>query len=971
MTVIHGFELQRERQLQEINSIARLYRHRRTGAELLSVINADENKVFGVAFRTPPADSTGIAHILEHSVLCGSRKYPVKAPFLELIKGSLKTFLNAFTFPDKTVYPVASTNLQDFHNLVDVYLDAVFHPRITPEILQQEGWHYELDSPDASLIYKGVVFNEMKGVYSSPDGIAGRAAQRSLFPDTAYGVDSGGDPRVIPDLTYATFKAFHERHYHPSNARFFFYGDDDETKRLERLDACLAEFSAAPAETSIALQPRFPEPRQARYTFAASPGSAKQARVMVNWMLDEFTDVETSLAAAILGRILVGTPAAPLRKALIDSRLGDGVTGGGFSRSLRQATFGTGLKGIEEADAGKVEALILEVLGTLARDGIDPLTVEAAVNATEFGLRENNTGAFPRGILLMLRSLETWLHDRDPLEPLAWEAPLNALKTRLAKGERVFEDLIRRHLIGNTHRTTLLFVPDPEQAGREAAEERARLDAARAAMSETQIGAVIEDTRTLKRLQDTPDSPEALATIPALKLADLAPRNAIIPLETAERGGTRLFTHDIDTNGIIYLDIGLDLRTLAPDLVPYLAIFRRALLETGAGKADFVELSQRIDRSTGGIQPVTWTSAYTGKPGAAAWLFLRAKAMPEKTGEMLAILRDVLLEPWLDNRERIGQMLREKKVSLEARLIPEGHGFVAKRLRAGLDEAGWADEQMGGISQLAFVRGLCERMDAGGDDILAALARIRSTLVNRRAMLCNVTADGANLKRFEPELARFLDALPGQPVDVHAWPTLETPHFEGLTIPAKVNYVGKGECLHTFGFRPGGEVMVARQLLSMGWLWEKVRVQGGAYGGMCGFDRRSGVFTFTSYRDPNLLKTLDIYDGAANFLRTAAVGETEMVRAIIGAIGIIDAYMLPDAKGMASLQRHLAGDSEELRQRLREEVLTASAAGVRAFADALDAVAAHGRVAVLGSEEAIAAANAEKGGGWLTVSKVM
>ncbi len=971
MTVTHGFEGIREQYIPEICSAAHLYRHQRTGAELLSLANADENKVFGVAFRSPPADSTGIAHILEHSVLCGSRKYPVKAPFLELIKGSLKTFLNAFTFPDKTVYPVASTNLQDFYNLVDVYLDSVFHPRLTPEILQQEGWHYELDSTDAPLIYKGVVFNEMKGVYSSPEGIAGRAAQRSLFPDTPYGVDSGGDPRVIPDLTYEAFTAFHERCYHPSNARFFFYGDDPEDKRLEIIDRVLAEFSAAPATEPVALQPRFPEPRTARHTFAASPGPAKQARVLVNWMLDEFTDVETALAGAVLGRILVGRPASPLRKALIDSGLGEGIAGGGFSRTLRQATFSTGLKGIEETDAAKVETLILSTLAALARDGIDLATVEAAMNSIEFGLRENNTGSFPRGIVLMIRALEGWLHGRDPLEPLAWDAPLARLKTRLAGGERIFEDMIRRHLIDNPHRTALVFAPDPEQAAREATEERARLDAARAAMSDADVASVIENTRKLKHLQETPDSPEALATIPSLQLSDLPRQNAVIPMAAGDIGGTRVFTHDLDTSGIVYLDIGLDLRTLTPDLIPHLTLFRRAILETGAGKADFVELSQRIDRSTGGISPVTWTSTITDGSRAAAWLFLRAKAMPEKAGEMLAILRDVLLEPRLDDHERITQLGRELKAGLESQLIPGGHGFVARRLRGGLDEAGWAEEQMSGISQLVFARAICEEMDDGGGRVLAALARIRARLVNRRTMLCNVTADGAALRRFEPELARFLDALPAEPVNIPTWPDLDAPHAEGLTIPAKVNYVGKGECLYRLGFRPGGEVMAARQLLATGWLWEKIRVQGGAYGGMCAFDRRSGVFTFTSYRDPNLLKTLDIYDGAANYLRTAAIAEPELVRAIIGSIGFMDTYRLPDAKGMVSLQRHLAGDSEELRQRVRDEVLAADVAGVRRFADALDAVAAEGRVAVLGSAEAIAAADAEKGGGWFTMSKIM
>ncbi|NJM36219.1 MAG: hypothetical protein HC850_17705 [Rhodomicrobium sp.] len=430
--------------------------------------------MFGASFRTPPQDSTGIAHILEHSVLCGSRKYPVKAPFLELLKGSLNTFLNAMTYPDKTVYPVASTNLQDFYNLVDVYLDAVFHPRITPEILQQEGWHYELETPDAPLTFKGVVFNEMKGVYSSPESRVSSLSGRSLYPDTIYGIDSGGDPREIPDLTYENFKAFHERYYHPSNARLFFYGDDDPEKRLEILDRVLSEFAPARYGSQVPLQPRFDAPRKLEYTIPASADDAdkKRARLTVNWMLDEVADAETELALSILNYTLAGTPASPLRKALIDSRLGEDVTGMGLSTSLRQMKFGAGLKGIDAADADKVEALILGTLERLAKEGIDPATVEAAINTVEFRLRENNTGSFPRGISVMLRALQAWNYDRDPIAPLLWSGPLDAIKVRLARGERVFEPLIEAQLLDNPHRTTVLFKPDPEQTAREAREER-------------------------------------------------------------------------------------------------------------------------------------------------------------------------------------------------------------------------------------------------------------------------------------------------------------------------------------------------------------------------------------------------------------------------------------------------------------------------------------------------------------------
>jgi Zn-dependent M16 (insulinase) family peptidase len=958
-TISHGFELQRETRVDEIDSIARLYRHRKTGAELLSVIGGDENKVFGVAFRTPPADSSGVAHILEHSVLCGSRKYPVKAPFLEMLKGSLNTFLNAMTYPDKTLYPVASVNLQDFYNLVDVYLDAVLHPRLTPEILQQEGWHYELESPDAPLIYKGVVFNEMKGGYSSPDDRTRRLSQQSLYPDTAYGVDSGGDPSEIPSLTYADFKAFYERHYHPSNAKFFFYGDDEPERRLTLLDGVLSEFSAIEVDSQIALQPRFNAPRKIEHALAMSAAepSAKQARISVNWMLDETPDPETALALAILSYALVGTPAAPLRKALIDSRLGDDIMATGLNTGLKQPMFGAGLKGIDATAGDQVETLILDTLQNLAGDGIDPATIEAAMNTVEFRLRENNTGSFPRGIAVMMRSLQSWNYDQDALAPLAWGAPLQSIKARLARGERVFEALIRDHLLDNPHRTTVLFTPDPELAAREGAEERARLDAARAAMSDEEVQAVIEQTRVLKRLQDAPDTPEALATLPMLTLKDLGLRNTPIPIEVADFGGTQLVTHDLPTAGVLYFDAGLDLRRLPADLLPFAGLFSRALVETGTAAEDFVALSQRIGRLSGGIRASSMTSVIPGKALSAAWLFLRAKAMPEKAGEMFSILRDVLLTARLDNRARIEQLVSEERAAIEAKLVPGGSFFAGQRLRSNLNEADWAAEQMDGLAQLAFLRQLAADMKSGAADPVAALERIRDSLVDRGSMVCNVTAAGADLKRVEPELGRFLDALPSRSAALPDWPMQQLPRFEGLTISAKVNYVAKGESLPKLGYKPGGAAMVASNWLRGTWLWEKVRVQGGAYGSFTALDRRSGVFAFLSYRDPNLLETIAVYDGAAGFLRKAAGNATELERSIIGTIGQIDSYRLPDAKGFVSLQRHLLKETDATHQALRDEVMTTGPAEIRAFADALDALAAHGRIVVLGSEEAILAAN--------------
>jgi Zn-dependent M16 (insulinase) family peptidase len=972
MTITHGFELVREQAIGEINATARLYRHAATGAELLSLINDDENKVFGVNFRTPPTDSTGVAHILEHSVLCGSAKYPVKEPFVELMKSSLNTFLNAFTYPDKTCYPVASQNTQDFYNLIDVYLDAVFFPRLTPQIFEQEGWHYELEAAEAPLTYKGVVFNEMKGNYSSPEGMLREFSQRSLYPDITYGLDSGGDPHHIPDLTFAQFKAFHQRLYHPSNAKLFFYGDDDPDERLRLLDACLSAFKRIAVDATVPLQPRFAAPKRLTRTYAAGSedqASPKETMLTVNWMLDELTDVETALALGILEHILIGTPASPLYKALIDSGLGEGLTGGGLDDELRQPMFSIGLKGIDAGDADKVESLITDTMGTLARAGIDPMAIEAALNTIEFSLRENNTGSFPRGIAFMLRALRNWLYDRDPLSALAFAGPLAAVKKRAANGNRYFEGLLERHFLANPHRTILTLQPDRAQAEREAKEEEARLEQARARMSAADIEKVIAETAALKRAQETPDPPEALATIPTLKVSDLPRQNKTIPIAVTRLAGTQVLYHDLFTNGIVYLDLGFDLHTLPPALLPYVPLFSRALLETGVGDENFVRLSQRIGRATGGIWPQRWSSTVPGAPHCAAWLCLRGKALPHQTAELLSILRDVLTKARLDNRERFQQLVLEEKAEVESRLVPAGSGYVNHRLRASLHEADWAEEEMGGLSYLFFLRKLATDLDANWAKVAATLEQIRATLLNGATMLGNVTAEAAHWRDLEPQLADFFKGLPRAAATPATWRVAEGPS-EGFTIPSKVNFVGKGADLYKLGLKASGANQVVRRYLGTTWLWEKVRVQGGAYGGQCMFDRHSGGFTFVSYRDPNLLPTLDIYDRTAAFLRGSNLDDAELTRNIIGTIGEIDTYRLPDAKGFASMQRYLIGDTDAARQAIREEILSTTAADIRAFAEVLAQVTATGRTVVLGSDQAIAAANAERGG-FLKVTKVM
>jgi len=972
MKIAHGFERIRQQNIRELDTKAEFYRHQKTGAQLLSLINKDENKVFGVTFRTPPTDSTGVAHILEHSVLCGSRKYPVKEPFVELMKGSLQTFLNAFTYPDKTCYPVASQNLPDFYNLIDVYLDAVLYPRLTPFTLQQEGWHFEVDAEDKPLVYKGVVFSEMKGAYSSPERVLAQYSQQSLFPDNPYGFDSGGIPNQIPNLTFEQFQAFHQKYYHPSNGRFFFHGDDDPEQRLRLLHDYLNDFELQVIDSAIPLHSAFDGPKRTLRSFAAGSDAVSKPKGMItlNWLLTETSDTDTNLALRILSYILLGMPGSPLRKALIDSGLGEDLAGVGLEDELRQMYFSTGLKGIDVGNGERIEKLILQTFESLVRNGIDPATVEAALNTIEFRLRENNSRGYPQGLLLMLRSLTTWLYDGDPLALLAFETPLARVKSQLSANPSLFASMIERYFLSNTHRVTLILEPDPALAEKEETKERQRLAEVRSTMGQEELQRAIDETNELKRIQQTPDPPEALKAIPTLRLSDLERKNKTIPLAVTEEKETKVLFHDLATSSIAYVDLGFNLRAIEQEYLPFVPLFGRSLVELGTEREDYVALTQRIGRDTGGIYSQPFSSAISGGQGTACWLFLRGKAMLVKSHELMNILGDILLKVKLDNRERFKQMAMEEKARQEQKLVPEGHQVVNLRLRSHFNEADWAAEQMRGVSYLFFLKELNRKIDEDWPDVLAVLEHLKKTLVNRKNMLVNITCDERGWAQLNPFLNGFLEELPSVPVLTHTWSPEKRPAFEGMIIPAPVNYVGKGANLYQLGYRLHGSVLVISRYIKTGWLWDQVRVQGGAYGAFSLFSHLSGTFTFLSYRDPNLTKTLGVFDETVTFLRSGHVTEEEIIKSIIGTIGDIDRHLLPDAKGYASMVRYLTNESEEIRQVLREQVLNTSPADFANFSHILDAVKEEGLVKVMGSASSIEDATAQREG-WQEVFKLL
>ncbi|NCC24809.1 MAG: peptidase M16 [Deltaproteobacteria bacterium] len=956
----HGFELVEERQIKEIHSLARLYRHFKTGARVLSVQNDDPNKVFGITFRTPPKDSTGVAHILEHSVLCGSRRYPVKEPFVELLKGSLQTFLNAFTYPDRTCYPVASLNERDFRNLTDVYLDAVFHPRITPEIFRQEGWRYELDGEGKALSMQGVVFNEMKGVYSSAPSLLGETCQRSLFPDTLYGLDSGGDPEVIPTLTYEDFKRFHETYYHPSNSWIFFYGDDDPDERLKLLVEYLDEFEALAVDSNIPLQSPIPCPvRVVRPYPAGEEQGEPKSMACLNWLLPEIVEAEVGLAWGVLGYLLVAMPGSPLRRALIESGLGEDLVGEGLETDLRQMSFSTGLSGVRPGDEDKVHDLILDTLTRVAREGFEPELVEAALNRMEFALRENNTGSAPRGLVVMLRAMKAWIYDRGPFLFLEFEPALERLKSRLASGEPVFRDLVARYLLDNEHRSFVVMEPDTAFETLRAARDRERLDAVLQGMTLEVLEAVKDEQARLKAFQETPDRPEDLARIPFLKRSDINPAIRTVPHEILHLDGVEIHRHALETNGIAYLGLGLDIGAVPEHLLSLLPIYCRAILEMGNGLEDYVRFSTRIRRKTGGLSAGPLVVALRGKDRCRGLFMLQGKSTGDKVGDMIGIMADVLRGTDFDDKARLTQIVLEEKAGLEQSLVPYGHAVVLNRLNSWFGEANWLGDRFNGLEYLFYLRSLANRLDSDWPGVLDDLCRLRNVLLNRKNMIVNATMPDSLWDRTVAPLYDLVGSIPEVLSHPREWPGAGPAVSEALIVPSQVNYVGRVLPLDDGGDDNHGAIQVAMNILKTSWLWEQVRVRGGAYGAFCGYDRIMRIMTCGSYRDPNIKRTVEAFAGSAAFLTGRGLPVEELDKAVIGTIGDLDAPKFPDAEGLAATLRYLSGFRDEDRQRTRDQVLAVSMEDLARFGRSMADSDRLAVVSVLGSARAVDQAEAE------------
>jgi len=997
-----SYEILKKDYVEEYGAAAILYRHKKSGAELLSVSTDDDNKVFGITFRTPPEDSTGVPHILEHSVLCGSRKYKTKDPFVQLLQGSLQTFLNAFTYPDRTCYVVASQNEKDFYNLISVYADAVFHPRAIndPMVHAQEGWHLELENKDDPLIYKGVVFNEMKGVYSSPDSLLNRESQRSIFPDTTYGVDSGGDPRVIPDLSFEQFADFHKKFYHPTNSRIYFSGDDDVLARLQIMDEYLDDFDFSPESKPGSVvewqQKIYTKPKKEVHPYPIGDGQPETHMMNMNWLMnDKKLSSLDDLTLGILDHLLMGTSSSILRKTLMESNYGEAITGGGLSDELLQATFSIGMKGVKVDDVSKLEQLISDTLEKVAKEGFESDDIASSMNTIEFQLREFNTGSFPKGLSFMLGAMSKWLYDESPTEALKFEKPLAELKEKISEsGSQVFQEMIQNMLVDNTHRSTIEMKPSKTFESKLLEEEKNRLDEIKKSLSDSEIDEVIRTTNKLKELQSAADSPEDRATIPSLELGDLKREVTEYPLEETKNengSGITVLRHEFgSTSGIAYAVLGIDLSSLSTEDIPLLPLMTRMMMETGAGEYDQVALSRRIGTDTGGIG-VSVLNTAVHPDGAVETTILegnnlqtkmlvRGKSTSDNIGKLLSLMNVILTDAKFDSKSRVVEMLKETKASMEASISESGHQAINTRMKARYRVGGYIEEMMGGITQLDTVRDLLAQAEEDWPSLLARLENMRSVILDedicRDGMFLDITGDKIVLEKIQPSVDVFLKELPGTDTgkclpnfyqEEHPWVApikklmseFAPIDNEGFVVSTQVSYVGKSGLLFEEGEQSSGSSQVVSKFLRTGYLWDQVRVMGGAYGGFCTFSPYSGFFSFLSYRDPNLSKTLDIYDAAGD----AVIAAGEQMRndpdilsqTIIGTVGEMDGSLSPDQKGFASLQRWLVNESPSYRQEFRNQILDTKPEDFAAFGERLKKIK-EPSIAVVSSQSAFKSA---------------
>ncbi len=950
------YEILDEHRVEDVQSDGFILRHKKSGARIAILSNNDDNKVFYIGFRTPPEDETGVPHIIEHTTLCGSKKFPVKDPFIELAKGSLNTFLNAMTYPDKTVYPVASCNDQDFKNLMDVYLDAVFNPNITKyeEIFKQEGWHYELTGKDDELKINGVVYNEMKGAYSSPDEVLSSQIYRSLFPDNTYSKDSGGNPEYIPKLTYEAYLDFYHKYYHPSNSYIYLYGDMDVVERLEWLDKeYLSLYDYKKVNSEINKQPAFDEIKnvEAQYSITMDDSQENKTYLSYNRVVGDTLDEMLYQAFDVLDYALVSSPGAPVKQALIDAGIGDDVYGS-YDAGILQPVFSFVAKNANASQADEFESIIENTLKEVVKTGINKEALLAGINSSEFKFREADFGQFPKGLLFGLNCLDSWLF--DDMKPFIHLECLGTFaKLRKAVDTDYFEKLIQEYLLDNTHGSSVTVKPK-RGLGNEREEVLAKeLSDYKASLSDEEIKKLIEDTEHLKKYQEEPSSDEDLRKLPMLTRADMK-KNAM-PFSNIEDEllDVKVVRHDIESNGIDYISFLFDAGDFAQSELGYLGFFTNALGLVSTEKYSYTDLANATNIYTGGIS--TGTASHPDIKDRNNFVFkleVKLKVLEKNLDKALELMEQMLLSSDFTDTKRLGELVAQIKARLQANLSSSGHLVAAMRSMSSFSRYALYQDELKGI---AFYRSIChieKELSESPKSVSDKLAAIAKKLFARNRMLISFTGNNEAYGNAKPSLEKVISGFDkmsavGNQAEVH-FNTAK----EAFIDASQIQYVAKTGDFICEGYEYTGALRLLRIILSYDYLWINVRVKGGAYGCMNTF-LRSGESYFVSYRDPNLSDTLDVYDRIPEYIKSFSPDERDMTKYIIGTFSALDTPMNPEAKGSRSLSAYLEGITYEQIQKERNEILNAQPEDIRRLADLVEAVLKKDSICVIGNENMI------------------
>ena len=950
--VYSGFRLDRIERIDEINGTAYEMKHEKSGARLIYIDSPDSNKVFNIAFRTTPHNSTGVAHIMEHSVLCGSRKFPLKEPFVELVKGSLNTFLNAMTYPDKTMYPVASKNDKDFHNLMDVYLDAVFYPRVREdaEIVMQEGWHYELENADDELTYKGVVFNEMKGVYSSPDSVLERQMMRELFPDTTYGVDSGGDPDYITDLTYEEFQEFYRVHYHPSNSYIFLYGDMNIEEQLAFLnDEYLSHFDAIDVHTEVALQAPFTEGKVVSYPYSVGSEEPTDNRTLHSfaYVLPDVTP-EHSLAFEVLTHALLTSPAAPLKQALVKAGIGSDISGY-YLDSIRQPMWTVQATGSNLDKQADLQRIVESTLQELCDKGLDKELLEASLNSIEFALRESDFGGRPIGLAYIIRMMDNWLYDNDPLELLHYEEALANIRKGLAG--TYFEDLIRHSILNNNHKVLVSIYPERGLQERKDTEVKEHLATVKANMTSEEIEAIVEQTKRLKIRQETPDSDEALASIPLLELSDLNPNIEAVERRESKIGNTTVHFVPTFTKGINYVGLYFKLNCLTEEELFYADILSDILGRIDTSERGYEALAKDINMNLGGLSSDITAISKDGKRDEFTPLMIvRAKALHSKLPDLCRLINEVVQKADYSDDQRLTELVQESKAIWDNEAFRRGNSIVSQRVMAQVSAVGKFRDN----GNLGYYQKISELASnpAALPLLPEKLAEVARKIFRANNVDIMFVGEEGELEAFENLMKPFVETWDATELSNDALQITRLSGNDGIVTAGKVQYVAQGGNFIDHGFKHVGPMSVLETILRYEYLWIRIRVQGGAYGAFANF-YDDGNMIFCSYRDPNLLETLNVYKELPQYLRDFTLTDREMRKYIIGTMSSLDLPMTPALRGPRAMGMYFSGAKLEDKVEFRKQVIACKPEDIVALADVVEPVLNDNHICTMGNEQKI------------------